>query len=337
MNRAITITKFAHDFAPNLAITSQPRPIPAPGHVLVRMTCRPINPADLASLMGVYPGFQPASLPAVPGLEGCGVLEDVGDSGAALGLHAGQRVVALVDALHGNGSWQDYVTVPATHVLPIPDSVSDAAAAQFLVNPVTVLGLLDVLGAPEGAYIAQSAAGSTLGRMLIAVAKHRGLKTINLVRREAQVAELEKLGAEHVFVYPGGDNVPQRVEAITGGKKVWGAVDAVAGETTQLLARIVRNGGKVLVYGRLSGLTSTIDVPDVLFRGVSVHGFWLASYLQQASAEKQKEVFGAVMGLMAAGAMVPHTGQEFPLEQIKEAIAKSVEVGRDGKVLLVSK
>ena len=45
-------------------------PQPGSGQVLVRIQCRPINPADVLSLQGLYPGFKPASLPATPGLEG---------------------------------------------------------------------------------------------------------------------------------------------------------------------------------------------------------------------------------------------------------------------------
>lgn len=63
---------------------------------LARLSCvqAPVNPADVFSLMGVYPGFTPASLPAVPGLEGMGVVEAVGEG--ATKLRVGQRVVPLV-------------------------------------------------------------------------------------------------------------------------------------------------------------------------------------------------------------------------------------------------
>ena len=98
-------------------------------------TARPINPADLFSVAGVYPGFQPQSFPATPGLEGAGVIEDANGSAT---ISAGQRVFVFVDAMHGEGSWQEYVCVPDASVLPVPDSVTDASASQFLVNPGTV-------------------------------------------------------------------------------------------------------------------------------------------------------------------------------------------------------
>lgn len=65
---------------------------------------------------------------------------------------------------------------------------------QFLVNPVTVVGMLEELAVPAGEYLLQTAAGSVLGRQMIQVAKHRGIKTINVVRRQELVAELKALG-----------------------------------------------------------------------------------------------------------------------------------------------
>ena len=59
---------------------------------------------------------------------------------------------------------------------------------------VTAYGFLETLKVPEGEYLLQGAAGSTLGRQLIALAKHRGVRTINVVRRREQVQELLDIG-----------------------------------------------------------------------------------------------------------------------------------------------
>ena len=64
---------------------------------------------------------------------------------------------------------------------------------------VTVVGMVEALAAPAGSYVVQTAAGSTLGRQFITVARLRGLRTINIVRRAEQVAELKALGADHVL------------------------------------------------------------------------------------------------------------------------------------------
>ena len=64
---------------------------------------------------------------------------------------------------------------------------------------VTAYGFLETLRVPPGEYLLQGAAGSTLGRQLIALAKERGVKTINVVRRKEQVQELLDMGWGSLF------------------------------------------------------------------------------------------------------------------------------------------
>lgn len=72
--------------------------------------------------------------------------------------------------------------------MPIPALKVNIACA------VTAYGFLETLKVPQGEYLLQGAAGSTLGRQLIAMAKHRGVKTINVVRRREQAQELLDIG-----------------------------------------------------------------------------------------------------------------------------------------------
>jgi hypothetical protein len=191
-----------------MSVEEGPVPVPGEGEVLVKLTLRPVNPAgehgcstehaqchilhtspevdrstsptqqtnisfctvnaDIFSLMGVYPGFQPAEgVVPVPGLEGTGVVEAVGSN--ATKFAPGQRVVGapFASVQGGNGTWQRYIVAPESCLVAVPDSVSEDAAAQFFVNPVTVYGMLEVLGVPEGAYLLQSGAGSVLGRCVM--------------------------------------------------------------------------------------------------------------------------------------------------------------------------
>lgn len=309
--------------------TDAPVPKPKEGEVLMRVTARPINPADVFSIMGVYPGFAPPSLPATPGLEGAGVVEDA--NGTALA--AGTRGFIFFDTKNGNGSWQEYVAVPASSVIPVPDSVSDEAAAQLLVNPVTVVGMLDELAAPPGEYVLQSAAGSTLGRQLIALAKKRGVKTINIVRRAEQAAELGELGADEVLCSE-TDDIAARVKEITGGKGAWGAVDAVGGPLTARMTGALRNGGTILIYGAMSGLEFTGSIVDCLFRDVTVKGFWLNVYLGRLSDEAKAAVFASVVSWLADGSLAPYNGAKFALKDVAVAVKASQVTARAGKVLL---
>ena len=224
-------------------------------------------------MLGVYPGWQPESFPATPGVEGCGHVVDPNGSEFV----EGQRGIILFK--NGQGSWQEYATIPAKNFLPIPDSCSDESAAQFLVNPVTAYGMLDVLNAPKGEFLIQSAAGSILGREFIIMAKLRGIKTINLVRRGGSaITELIDIGADYV-INTSEEDVVARIKEITNGKGAYCAIDAVAGELTSKIIQSVRDFGTVIVYGALSGLSFTGSVLDSIFRNVSVTGFWLNIWL----------------------------------------------------------
>jgi NADPH:quinone reductase-like Zn-dependent oxidoreductase len=232
----------------------------------------------------------------------------------------------------GEGSWQEYVSVREEFVWPVPDTISDAAAAQFVINPWTVYGMLSDLQVPKGEYVLQTAAGSVLGRQVIQLAKHWGIKTINVVRRAEQKQELLDLGADEV-ICSNDEDVVARVIAIAGKKLAWGALDCVAGEMTKKVMASVRWGGQVFVYGVLSSFDASIAITD-LFRGVRISGWIL--YNQTADPAKRQEYIQAVSKLLEEKVLVPLEGQKYELADFKAAIGKSEEVGRGGKVLLSS-
>src|SRR5690554_820190 len=120
-----------------LRLDDVPTPEPGPGEVRVRLTHRPINPADLHTVLGRY-GNLPA-LPAVGGHEGVGRVEQVGESVTGLGV--GQRVVPL----GVEGTWREQVVVGAGDLFAVPDEVADEDAAQLFVNPLTAWLMLEQL------------------------------------------------------------------------------------------------------------------------------------------------------------------------------------------------
>ncbi|KAJ3052018.1 hypothetical protein HK097_006981 [Rhizophlyctis rosea] len=320
-----------------IKIDDVPKPTAGPGQVVVHVRLRPVNPSDYLSISGEYPGFTPKEFPAVPGLEGYGVIDTIGEG--VTSVQPGQRVVPFfLNAKNGDGSWQEYVVLPEQAVMPIPDFVTDEAAAQLIVNPLAVLGMLKELNAPEGSYIAQNAAGSVLGRLLIQIASHRNLKTVNVVRRAVQVPELKALGADIVVSTEGKtiEQVSVEIKDALTDAEIHGAIDAVAGEGTELSTKIVKDGGKVLLYGVLEGLKASISASDLLFRNLTVKGFWLSTLLATLSQEELGGFIGEYIGLLAQGVVRPFSGEVFDLKDAFKAVQKSVEVGRGGKVFLRS-
>ena len=250
-------------------------------------------------------------------------------------LHKGQRVIPITaeGSQTGNGSFQKYVAIDADFVWPVPDYLSDEVAAQFVINPWTSYSLLKDLQVPKGEYVVQSAAGSTLGKQVISLAKHWGIKTINIVRRSEVKAELKTLGADEV-ISSSDEDVVARVKEITGGKGAWGGLDAVSGASTGTIASSVRAGGQVFLYGVLGGFVANIGAGD-LFRGVSVTGWGL--YTKVTNDPKKSQALAAeVAPLVRDGVIRVAEVEKHDLADFKQALAKAEEPARSSKIVLVS-
>eukprot|EP01112_Ceratiomyxa_fruticulosa_P009260 TRINITY_DN2413_c0_g1_i1.p1 TRINITY_DN2413_c0_g1~~TRINITY_DN2413_c0_g1_i1.p1 ORF type:complete len:347 (+),score=86.56 TRINITY_DN2413_c0_g1_i1:127-1167(+) len=323
-------------------IVEKPKPVPKENEVLVNITLRPVDPADVFSLMGFYPGFQPKTLPATPGLEGMGVVAEIGKS-VKRKFSVGQRVVPLLFnnyVQQGNGSYQEFVAVHEDHLVAVPDEISDEDAAHIVVNPVTVWGMLDRLKIPKGKFLIQNAAGSTLGRQLIQVCKSIGINTINLVRREEQAAELENEykeskgdGVVRVF-WSEDKDLQLKIKDATNGELAYAGVDAVAGKESTKMAQNVRNHGEVLVYGAMNGLEATISVIDLLFRMVNYTGYWVTPVFMAKSAEEQHKIVNQCFEWYLTGIIKSGHGTILPFSKLKEGVEETNKPKRGGKILL---
>lgn len=324
-HRAVRIHAFGEP-AEALGTEEVPAPRPGPGEVLLRMRARPVNPSDLSLVRGRY-GELPA-LPATPGLEGLG--EVVAHGPGAGAPPVGARVVPLAVA---PGTWAELMTAPADGLVAVPDAVSDAAGAQLVVNPLSAWVLVtEELAVPEGGWLLQSAAGSTLGRVVIQLARARGFRTIDVVRREEQADELRALGAEHVLV--DGDDLPERVRTITGGDGVRHAMDAVGGPLGARMAASLGTRGTLVSYGRLSQQPTPLDTGLQIFRGTTVRGFWLVQWFRERSREHVRAAIDELLGLMADGVVDPPVEATYDLADVRDAAAHAERPGRSGKVIL---
>jgi NADPH:quinone reductase-like Zn-dependent oxidoreductase len=303
------------------------QPEPGPSQVLVRLRARSINPSDVLTVRGLY-GALP-KLPATPGLEGMGEVAVVGVE--VKNLRAGQRVIPLGVP----GTWQEYIVAESTQLIPVPDGVSDQTAAQFVVNPLTAwIMTVEELSLNSGEWLLQTAAGSTLGRIILQIARLRGFKTINVVRRREQVEELKRLGADEV-ICTADEEIGVRVREITGRSGLTKAIDAVGGETGAAAFQSLGRGGVMLVYGALSMKPMSVDVGRTIFNTTTLKGFWLGEWLRAAAPEQQQSVTLEMLRSMATNEIVPPVEAEYPLKDVLAAIEHAQRQGRSGKVLLV--
>ena len=311
-----------------LRVAEVPVPEPGKGEVRVRMIASPINPSDLLTVQGRY-GVLP-ELPSTPGYEGVGVVDKAGP-GLIGKLLVGRRVAVLNQA---GANWGEYVTLPAIRAVPVSADLPDAQVASFFINPATVLAMArHVLKVPKGGWLLQSAAGSTLGRMMIKLGRHDGFKTLNVVRRREAMAELKALGGDAVICSADGP-IDEQVRAVVGGDGVSYAVDPVGGETGTGVFNSLATGGRMLVYGTLEEDPLRVDPRKMIAGRRVVEGFYLGHWAADRSKVKMLLLFREIAGLIREDVLATELGREYPLEAIGDAVRDAQSVGRHGKVLL---
>ncbi|MGH8044987.1 MAG: alcohol dehydrogenase catalytic domain-containing protein, partial [Stenotrophomonas sp.] len=214
-----------------------PTPEPSAGEVRIRTVLAPIHNHDLWTVRGQY-GYKP-TLPAIGGSEGTGVIDALGEG--VTGLQIGQRVSAA--SVHG--SWAEQFIAPARMVIPMPDSIDDNTAAQLIAMPLSALMLLEFLQVEPGQWILQNAANGAVGKALAMLAKARGVHCLNLVRRDAGVAEMEALGIDNTVSTAQADWIEQ-VKARVGNGAIVAAVDSVGGRASGELMTLLAEGGTLV-------------------------------------------------------------------------------------------
>jgi len=286
-----------------------------------------IIPADKLVISGNYP--VKLTFPARLGFEGAGVVEAVGS--AVSDIKVGQRV--HFGGTGQLGAWSEYYVVDSVNVVPLPDNVSFEEGSQLTSNPLTVLAILRELNIPEGEFLVQTAAGSNFGRVVIQLAKHFGIKTINIVRRDSQIEELKAIGADHVINYE-KSNIVEEINKLTNGAGAKYALDAVAGPLGASLLNAISEQGTVIIYGIISKEPYNPNPGLLLFKSITVKGFTI-SLIKRNYPEKAKEYYTEITTLLAAKKLsLPYQGFN-GVTEYKAAIAHSETSIKGEKTVLL--
>lgn len=322
--RALVQPRFG-DPAEVLSVQEVPDPQPGPGQVLVRVLLSPIHNHDLWTARGSY-GFKP-EMPARAGTEAVGVVEALGEGVDT--LQVGQRV-----ATGGSfGAWAELIVAPAAGLVPVPEGMSDEAAAQLVSMPFSAIALLDFLEVSEGDWIVQNAANGAVGRLLSQLAEARGVHVLGLVRRAEGVDELREQGIEQV-VATDDDGWRDRVREVVGDAPIVAGVDSVGGSAAGDVVSLLAEDGVLVVFGAMASPTLEIGSGDVIFKQVVIKGFWGSKVFGAMSREKRGALMGELVAGISSGALTLPVEQVYALEDIADAARANQAPGRRGKVLL---
>ncbi|PSM44658.1 alcohol dehydrogenase [Streptomyces dioscori] len=329
------ITHDQHGEARQVLRLSEQTPPPAPeaGQVQVRVLSRPVHPGDLAGVQG-FPGATQGrfAAPRSPGLEGMGLVETVGEG--VTDLRPGQRVAFFPVP----GAWSELLTAPADLVVPVPEGVSDGTAALMLVNPLTLLMLLRAVeDAQHGLKgpVVQTAAGSSVGRLVGAAALRHDIPLVNLVRSAAGAQSLRERFPTLPTVSTADADWRAQVRDATGGRGAQVVLDAVGGSMTGELAGLLDDGGTLITYGQLGSGSTPLESVALTPRALTVRGVTITQWLTRTPEERAEDVAFAA-GLAATAPELFEVAAGYDLADFAQAVDHVRRPGKSGTVLLTS-
>lgn len=298
-------------------------PAPGPGEALLAMRAAPINPSDVLTLTGHYGMLPP--LPAVGGNEGVGEIVAVGEG---IPYPVGTRVLMPL----GGGTWSSHVLAPAAALIPLPAEGDLLQLSMLAVNPPTASLLLsEYVELQAGDWVIQNAANSAVGAYVAQLAQARGLRTVNVVRR----ADTSASTVEGAVTLVDGADLAERVAVATGGASIRLALDAVGGVATDRLAQCLATGGTVVNYGALSGEPCKVSPGMLIFRDITLRGFWLVTWMRRATPAQLQALYADLTHRIAMGTLSAPVQATYPLAEVKAAVAAAAAGGRHGKIILV--
>ena len=307
-----------------LRLETRPWPEPAADEAVVQMRAAPINPADINSIEGKYPGYR--QVPAVPGMEGAGVVVDLGEK--AKGIAKG----ALVILPHNLGTWREAVAVKATELIAVPPEIDPVQAAMMKINPLTAWRLLHgYVELKRGDWVIQNAANSAAGRAVIQIAHELGYKTVNVVRREELIDELRAEGGDVVLV--DGEDLREQVKDATQGAPIRLGLNSVGGDSALRVANTLAPESTMVSYGAMSLQPLKIPTGLLIFKDLRFRGIWINKWYDGASMQERMDAFRPIFEMAKRGLLKAKVEKSYPLNEVKAAVAHAAQGKRSGKII----
>ena len=202
------------------------------------------------------------------------------------------------------------------------------------VNPPTAWRMLEAfVNLKPGDWVIQNAANSGVGRAVIQIARLRGLKTINIVRRKDLIPELEAEGADVVVT----DEIPlsKQIRDLTGNADAPLGLNAVGGESAREIAKSLSDHGTLVTYGAMGLQPLQMSNSLLIFKDLCFRGFWINAWYRRADAKEIHGMFDQLIPLVASGKLTVPVEKTYPLTDIKDALIHACQSSRKGKILFV--
>jgi NADPH2:quinone reductase len=312
--RAILMERFGGPEV--LHVAEVPRPEPAEGEVLVRVTRAGLNFADTHTRENSY--LAKAELPLIPGAEVAGTRGDTGE-----------RVVALC----GSGGYAEWATAPAALTFAIPDGVSDETALALLLQGLTAWHLYRTcakLAAGESVVVHAAAGG--VGSLAVQLGRGMGAgRVVATASTEEKRALALELGAD-AAVDTAPEGLADRLVEANGGRRVDAVFEMAGGPVWEESLRALAPFGRLVTYGIASQQANEVQTGKLMRRSHTVVGFWLMHCLGRP--DMVEEPLADLFARAAAGELRVVGGGTYPLAEAATAQTALEERRTTGKLLL---
>jgi len=300
-------------------------PVPGPQEILVDVHAAAVSYMDYLMTTGGYQ-MRP-DLPYVPGTECAGVVAAVGEK--VTRFKPGDRVACS----NWNGGFAEQMVAREWKAAKLADSVDFAPAATILHNYVTAYhALIDRAQLKAGETLLVTGAAGGTGLSVVDLGRKLGARVIAVVGGADKADFVRGYGADEAIDYQGED-LRERVKALTGGKGVDVCFETVGGEVFKTMARLMNWGGRIMPIGFASGEIPEVAMNLPLLKGYSIVGVFTGSWTERFP-EESRRVYETVAGWLAAGEIKPHVDRELPLERAAEAMRAIADRTVRGRIVL---
>lgn len=309
-----------------LKIATVPRPVAGPGQLLVRVRASALNRADTLQRSGHY--APPAGESAILGIEIAGEVEDWGDG--VEGFERGQRVLGVV----GSGGYAEHCLLDAGMAVPVPDGwswIEAAAVPEAFYTADTTLFELGELAAGQSVLI--HAAASGIGTVCIQLAREVGARIFCTAGSDDKLARCSEMGAD-VTIHRKRQDFLEEVHKHTGGAGVDVVEDFVGIEYLARNLAVLKDGGRLVEVGLMSGWVGEIDLLPLVLRRLQIKG----SAMRPRPIEDKRAITRKFrerwLPLLVSGRLRPVIDSVYPFEQAAEAHRRMESDLSFGKILL---
>jgi NADPH2:quinone reductase len=285
---------------------------PGPGELRIRHHACGLNYIDVYHRTGQYPN----PLPVVPGVEGAGIVEAVGEG--VTHVKPGDRAAYASQA---PGAYCQARVMPARNVVPLPEDISFETAAGMMLKGLTVQYLLKQTlpqgGLQPGDHVLFHAAAGGVGLIACQWARALGLQLIGTAGSEEKCRLALEHGAAHAIDYRREDFV-DRVKEITGGRGVKVVYDAVGRDTFDRSLDCLRPLGLMVLFGSASGPVPALDLSRLAAKG-SLYVTRPTVFTHLATQEKTLAMAQDLYSVVQRGQVQIQIGQRYPLAEAERA------------------